>query len=184
MPQINTRSIACYNYNKLYTINKIKIIPPALIVALLAALPVLELRGAIPVGKILGLPMEANFFWAVIGNMLPIFIILKVLDPVSKWLMRHSNWCNRAMTKLFAKTRVKHTKKFEKTGAACLIAFVAIPFPGTGAWTGALIAYLFNIPYWKAILLIFFGVLGAAIIVSMTMESVTQLPALVRFLIK
>jgi len=158
-------------------------LPAELIVVVVSAIPVLELRGAIPVGKLLGLTMEASFFWAIIGNMLPIFFIMKFLDPVSKFLMKHSGWFNRVMTRLFEKTRAKHSKKFAEAGAIFLIIFIAIPLPGTGAWTGALIAYLFNIPYWKSILLIFLGVVGAAIIVSLTVETATQLPGLVKLFI-
>jgi uncharacterized membrane protein len=159
-------------------------IPAELIVTMLATLPILELRGAIPVGKLLGLSMEASFFWAIIGNMLPIFFIMKFLDPVSKFLMKHSRWIDRVMTRLFEKTRARHSKKFEEAGAIFLIIFIAIPLPGTGAWTGALIAYLFNVPYWKSILLVFLGVLGAAVIVSLTVESVTQVPGLIRMFIR
>jgi uncharacterized membrane protein len=155
------------------------VINKEIIVTLLAAFPILELRGAIPVGKLLGLAPEANFFWAVTGNMLPIFFVLKFLDPVSKFLMKHSRLFDRFMKRLFEKTRAKHTKKMDEIGAIALIALVAIPLPGTGAWTGVLIAYLFNIPYWKAMGLIFIGVLIAAAIVLTTVESATQIPFLI-----
>jgi len=158
--------------------------PPELIVTFIAAMPILELRAAMPVGKLLGMPIESIFFWSIVGSILPVFFILKFLDPVSKFLMKHSKWFNRLLTNIFEKTRKKHTKKFEEIGAVLLLSFTAIPFPGFGAWTGALIAYLFNVPYWKAIGLITAGVIIMAVIVGMTVESVTQTPALIRLFIK
>jgi uncharacterized membrane protein len=156
-------------------------VPRELIVVLLAASPILELRGAMPVGKILGLPIEAIFFWSILGTILPVSFILKFLDPVSKFLMKHSKWFNRFLTKIFEKTRAKHNKRFEEVGSVLLILFSAIPLPGFGAWTGALIAYLFDIPYWKAVGLIFLGVIAMALIVGLTIESVTQMPAILRY---
>ena len=159
-------------------------IPAELIVMALAAFPILEMRGAMPVGKLLGLPMEANFFWSIAGCILPVFFILKFLDPVSKFLMKHSKWFNRLLTGIFAKTRARHNKRFDEAGAIILILATAIPLPGFGAWTGALIAYLFDVHYWKAILLIFIGVIIMAIILALTIESVSQVPDMVKFFIK
>lgn len=137
-----------------------------------------------PVGKLLGMPMEAIFFWSILGSILPVFFILKFLDPVAKFLMKHSRLFNRFLTSIFLKTRAKHTKRFDEVGAVILILASALPLPGFGAWTGALIAYLFNVPYWKAIALISVGVVIMAVIVGLTVESVTQLPGLVKFFIK
>ncbi len=159
-------------------------LPTELIVMLVSALPIGELRIGLPLGVYLGLPLIASSFWAVIGNMLPIFLILAWLDPVSRFLMKHSRFINGLLTKIFEKTRKKHTKRIETVGAISLIAFVAIPLPGTGAWTGALISYLFNIPYLKSILYIFLGVLLAALIMSLGVISVNEIPNFVRFLIK
>lgn len=159
-------------------------IPAELIVLFLAALPILELRAAMPVGKFLGMPIEAIFFWSILGSILPVFFILKFLDPVSKFLMRHSRLFNRFLTTIFSRTRAKHTKKFDEVGAVLLITLTAIPIPGFGAWTGALIAYLFDVPYWKAIGLISIGVVIMAVIVGLTVESVTQMPGLVKMFIK
>jgi uncharacterized membrane protein len=158
------------------------VLPPELIVILLSASPILELRGAIPVGKFLGMPLEAVFIWSIVGNMLPIFIIMKYLDPVTRFLIRKSKWFEKFFTRIFETTRKKHSKRFEEVGAIFLVTFIAIPLPGTGAWTGALISHLFNIPYWKSILLIFLGVVGAAVIVSLTVESVNQVPGIIKFL--
>ena len=154
---LNTQ-IFCYNSD----MN----LPPALIVFLMSMLPVGELRAAIPVGLFLGMPAEAAFFWAELGNMIPIFFILKLLGPTSTWLMKHSVFFNKLLTKLFHSTREKHSKKFERIGSLMIVLLEAIPLPGTGGWTGAVIAFLFDVPYWKAIGLIFIGNVIAGILVT------------------
>lgn len=159
-------------------------IPRELIVLLVSAIPIGELRVGLPLGVFLGLPILASFVWAVIGNILPMFFILAFLNPVSKFLMKHSKPINKLLTKIFERTRTRHSKKMETIGAISLITFVAIPLPGTGAWTGALICYLFNIPYWKSILYLSLGVIGAAIIMSLGVISVNEIPNFVRVFIK
>jgi len=132
-------------------------IPRELLVFFAAMLPIGELRAGIPLGLLLGMPGEAVFFWAELGNILIILLVLKALGPISAWLMKHSKWCDRVFTKLFHHTRTKHSAKMEKMGEVFIVLLTTIPLPGTGAWTGALLAFLFNVPYWRAILLIFIG---------------------------
>jgi uncharacterized membrane protein len=139
---------------------------PEIITFLIAMSPVLELRGAIPVALVYGLSLPTAFFWAVLGNVISITFALLFLDPVSKFLMKNFEFFDRFFTKLFEKTRKEHNHKFEKWGALALIAFVAIPLPFTGGWTGALAAFVFGIPFQKAFPLIVFGILIAGIIMS------------------
>ena len=141
-------------------------IPPELLVFGVSMLPIFELRGAIPLGMLLGMSKEAAFFWAEIGNIIPVFFLLKLLGPISKWLMEHFKFFNRIFTKIFTHTREKHSKTFTKFGPVFLIALTAIPLPGTGAWTGVLITFLFDMPYWRSILLILIGNIIAGILVS------------------
>lgn len=139
-------------------------------------LPVTELRATIPTAIYLwNIDPLTAFTIAVIGNIVPNFFILKLLGPVSNFLMKHSKYCERFFTKLFEITRKKHTEKFEKFGAIFLITFIAIPIPGTGAWTGSLIAWLFKVPYWKAMGLISLGVIGAGILVTAGLTSITKI---------
>ncbi len=142
-------------------------IPPELIVFFSSMLPVTELRGAIPLGFAMGLPAEAVFLWALIGNILPCFFILWALGPISKFLMRHSKFFKQFFTKLFDKTRTKHEETVIKYGAAFLIIFVAIPLPGSGGWTGSLLAFLFGMKYWKSMGYIATGLTMAAIIITL-----------------
>jgi uncharacterized membrane protein len=133
----------------------------------IAMIPILELRGAIPLAhNVWGMPLWETYIWAVLGNLLPVPFILLFLEPVSNWLRRHSNLMDRFFIWLFARTRKKHGKTFEKWRYLALCLFVAIPLPGTGAWTGALAAFVFNVPFWPAFTAIFFGVLLAGAAVS------------------
>jgi uncharacterized membrane protein len=132
----------------------------------IAALPVSELRGAIPYAiKIGGIPWYEAYIMAVIGNFIPVIPILLLLGRVSEWLMRYRLW-NKFFTWLFNRTRVKGRliEKFEIFG---LIVFVSIPLPVTGAWTGCVAAYLFGIPLKKAVPAIIAGILTAGTVVTL-----------------
>ncbi|MBD3156272.1 ligand-binding protein SH3 [Candidatus Peregrinibacteria bacterium] len=150
-------------------------IPPEYIVFFSSMLPVTELRGAIPLGFAMGLPAESIFVWALIGNILPCFFILWVLGPISAFLMRHSAFFERLFTKLFDKTRTKHQKNIIKYGPLFLIIFVAIPLPGSGGWTGSLLAFLFGMPYWKSMGYITAGLTMAALIITFSINGVVGL---------
>ncbi len=129
-------------------------------------LPVSELRGAIPLAiGVYNLNPVETYFIAVIGNIIPVIFILKYIDSVSKYLMSRSKFFNKFFTYLFEHTRKKHNGKFEKWGALALITFVAIPLPITGGWSGAIAAFVFGIPFKKALPLISFGIMIAGVIV-------------------
>lgn len=133
----------------------------------LAMIPLGELRAAIPIAnQSFHMPLWQAFILAVIGNMIPIPFLLLFLGPVSDWLMKHSSVMNRFFEWLFARTRRKLAKKYELYAEIALATFVAIPLPVTGAWTGAVAAFLFDIPFRKALFWIFVGVLGAGFIVT------------------
>jgi uncharacterized membrane protein len=102
---------------------------------------------------------------AVIGNMLPIPFILLFFHIAEKWLRNYKTW-SRLMDWLFARTRKRADSKIRKYKYIGLILFVAVPLPFTGAWTGALIAYLFDLDIKKSIITIFIGVLIAAFIMA------------------
>ncbi len=141
-------------------------IPPALLIFGLSMLPIVELRGAIPLGVLMKMPIESAFFWAELGNIIIVLLILKLLGPTSEFLIRHSKFFQNFFTKLFAFTRKKHSRKFEKFGTALIVLLTATPLPGTGAWTGALLAFLFDINYFRAVGLIFIGNIVAGMLIS------------------
>ncbi len=136
-----------------------------LVVLFIAALPVLELRGAIPVAiNVLGLPWYYALFWAILGNMLPVPLLLISLKTITEWLSRVALF-RRPLNWLFERTlrRGRIVDRYKRTGLAL---FVAIPLPATGAWTGSLVAVLFNLKFKHAFLAILAGVLVAGIIVT------------------
>jgi uncharacterized membrane protein len=141
--------------------------PPWLAVGVISMLPIFELRGGIPAGKALGLPVWEATAVAVFFNMLPIPFVLWFLGPFSRWLSRHFQTMDRFFTWLFARTRRKHSKDFERWQEVALMIFVGIPLPMTGAWSGVVAAFVFDIPFWPALLFIFLGVIIAAVVVAL-----------------
>jgi uncharacterized membrane protein len=158
-------------------------LPPEIITMLIAMLPVFELNVAVPTGVFLGLPIEGALFWGIIGNMVPIFFNLLLLGPVSTFLMKHFKVFKWFFTKIFDFTRKRHSKKFEEIGAIFLITLIAIPMPGAGAWSASLLAFLFDIPFWRAILYIFLGVVASGIVISLGIGTITQIPGLVNYFV-
>lgn len=140
-------------------------ISQALIVLLIAALPILELRGAIPVAIIVfDFPWYYALLLAIVGNLLPVPFILLFLNAITRWLSKIA-FFNRILSWLFERTRRrgKIIEKYERIG---LVLFVAIPLPVTGAWTGSLAAVLFGLKFRHALLSIFAGVFIAGVIVT------------------
>jgi uncharacterized membrane protein len=138
---------------------------PELVVVVIAALPIVELRGAVPVGiLVLGMPWWQAVLWSVLGNIAPIIFVLLLLDRIVALLSRIALF-RRFFEWLFARARSKSAsiQKYEFWGLAT---FVGIPLPGTGAWTGAVAAEVLGLPYWKSLLSIFIGVLMAATVVT------------------
>lgn len=129
--------------------------------------PIGELRAAIPYGlAVLNQPVWLVFIVTVVGNMVPPILILWFFPAVARFLHKRSALANKFLQWLFARTRLRTQGKIEKYGSLALVLFVAIPLPYTGAWTGALAAWLFGIPFKKALPNIFIGILIAGIVVT------------------
>lgn len=192
-------------------------------ILLISMLPIIELRGAIPIGAALGLPFYINYACAAVGNLLPIpFILLfipKILDflakfktsrPIVEWLRKKAL---KNSDKIAGRSKAKNVKPSDETMAELqehvtadaasptenegeatanaevtvtegvtlentkrnmpagafigLMLFVLLPIPGTGAWTGSLVAALFNYPKKKSFLAITLGVIGCGVIMSL-----------------
>ncbi len=134
---------------------------------LTAMTPIGELRASIPLGlSVFQQHWFLVYIVSVIGNIIPPIFILLLFPRISDWLMSHSKLMNKFLTWLFERTRRKAHNKIEKYGDLALIIFVAIPLPNTGAWTGTLAAWLFGIPFKRALINIFYGVLIAGVIVT------------------
>ncbi len=141
-----------------------KKIPPDLIVFLISILPIFELRGGIPVGILtLELPYWRVYIAAVAGNMMPVLPILLFTGAVAKFLSKNKK-LEKIINWWFAKTK-KRSASVEKYKSLGLMLFVAIPLPITGAWTGALAAFLAGISVRHSFLAILFGVASAGVIV-------------------
>lgn len=134
---------------------------------LTAMLPISELRLAIPIAiSGLGIPWYYALPVAIIGNSIPVFILVPGLAFATKLLKRFSIPGNKVLNWWMVQTKQRHTKKFERYGAIALIILVALPLPFTGAWTGVMASWVFQIPATKAILLIISGILLAGVIVT------------------
>ena len=131
----------------------------------ISVLPVIELRGAIPAGAAMGLPFWAVFLCAVIGNLLPVPFILIFIEKILRFMKEH-NIFPKLVHWLEEKAQ-KGAAKVENYALLGLSLFVAIPLPGTGAWTGALVAALFHMPKRRAMLSISFGVLLAGVVMTL-----------------
>ena len=143
---------------------------PKIVTTLLAMLPFTELRGALPWGVFVGkMNLQSAFFYAVLGNYLISIPLLLFLEPVSKYLSRYRMFDN-FFKWLFMRTR-KKSVQIEKYGFWGLVIFVGIPLPVTGAWTGSVAAFLFDLPRKKSFVAIFLGLLMSATIVSVLIET-------------
>lgn len=145
-----------------------------LITFLISAVPIIELRGAIPFAVAHGLPLQMAYAVAVLGNLLPVpFIMLfarKVFEIIRAHAKRLDAWVSKMEDRAIRKSAV--VKKFSTFG---LFLLVAIPLPGTGAWTGALVAAMLNMRIRRAFPAIALGVLAAGAIMLLASLGVDSL---------
>ncbi len=138
-----------------------------LCVILCSLLPIIELRGAIPLGAGLGLPWWQSYIFAVVGNIIPVPFILLFIGKVTDWMRtskvkffnKFVNWLDRKVE--------KNRGKIEKYSFWGLCIFIAIPLPMTGAWTGSLIAATIRMNFFKAMLSALLGVMLAGVIMTL-----------------
>ncbi len=145
-----------------------------LMTLLISMVPVLELRAAIPAGVIAGLDIPVVVTVAIIGNLIPIPFIIVFIRKIFKWMQTKSEKLAALVKRLEDKADRKKDKvlKYEFWG---LMFFVAIPLPGTGAWTGALIAAMLDMQLKRAFPAIAAGVVIAAVIVTVATYGVAVL---------
>ena len=141
---------------------------------LVSMVPVVELRGGIPFGVARGLPVWAAYVAAVIGNILPVPFVLVYNRQVYQWMRQRMPRLNSLVDRLEKKAHLKGQRvtKYKYLG---LLLFVAIPLPGTGAWTGALAAAFLDMPLRKALPSILLGILFAGLAISVITFGVTSL---------
>ena len=137
-------------------------------------LPVVELRGGLPYGIALGLDYPLALTAAVLGNMVPVPLIILYIRHVFQWLRRRSPWWHTRIEGLERKAHLKGrlVRKYRTLGLCVL---VAIPLPGTGAWTGALVAAVLDMRLKDAVPTIFLGVCIASAIMTMVTYGVIHI---------
>lgn len=141
---------------------------------LVSMVPVVELRGGIPFGVATGLPVWAAYLAAVIGNIIPVPFIIVYIRRIFQWMRQKLPRFNGVVDRLEEKAHLKGetVSKYKYLGLAI---FVAIPLPGTGAWTGALAAAFLDMPLRRAMPSIVVGVLAAGIAISILTFGVTAI---------
>ncbi|MCR3923328.1 MAG: small multi-drug export protein [Firmicutes bacterium] len=129
----------------------------------MSALPVIELRGGLPLGLYLGLPLWEAFFISLAGNMIIVYPLLWALERLETWIA-----ANRVTAPVYRMLVNKVSKKkdmFAKYGKFALFLFVAVPLPTTGAWTACVAARFFHVPTKHAFWAIALGVVTAGLVV-------------------
>lgn len=136
-----------------------------LLTFLVSMVPIVELRGAIPIATGAGLDWRVAIIVAIIGNMIPVPFIIIFIKKIFAWMRKTSPKLDKIVVKMENKAFSKRDV-IDKYGPWGLFIFVAIPLPGTGAWTGSLIAAMLDIPLRKAFPAVALGVVTAGIIVA------------------
>lgn len=141
---------------------------------LVSMVPVIELRGAIPLGVLNGLDVGTAMAVSIVGNLIPVPFIIIFIRKIFKWMQNHSEVLARIVHKMEEKADKKKDKvlKYEFWG---LLILVAIPLPGTGAWTGALVAAMLDMRLTRAFPAIATGVVIAGIIVTVATYGVASI---------
>lgn len=148
------------------TLQGIPLIAKYLLTALVGMMPIIEIRGAIPLGVAMGLDYWSAYICSFIGNIIPIFFIVKYIRPLFdffgrwKFFKRIIDWATDKATR-----KIQENTKLQSAVAFGLFIFVAIPIPTTGAWVGSLIANFLDIPLKKAFVPLALGVATAGLIV-------------------
>ena len=149
----------------------------ALLTMFISMLPVVELRGGLPAGVAMGLPIPAAFFSSLVGNMIPVPFVILFVRPLFRWVRIHIPKLGHFVSTLEARAQAKSVNvvRYQTWG---LLLFVAIPLPGTGAWTGALVAALLGRRLSHAMLSIGAGVTTACCIVALLCKGIIHIAGL------
>ncbi len=146
--------------------------PPELAVFFISMVPLIECRGAIPFGMlVLNMPLWEVLPIAIAGNILPVPFILLLIRPVINWFKKTRIF--RPLAHWIEAKADKNKDKVLKYSKWGLFVFVAIPVPGTGAWTGALVAALLDLRVKSAFFTILFGMICAALLMTVGSSLVT-----------
>ena len=129
-------------------------------------IPIIELRGAIPMGAAFGLPWWQSYALSVLGNMLPVPFILLFIKGMIGWMSRSKIGFFNKVANFLLKKVEKKRDKIEKYSFWGVALFVGVPLPVTGAWTGSLVAAMIDMKFWKALVSCLIGVMIAGVIMT------------------
>ena len=132
----------------------------------ISMLPIIELRGAIPVACAMKLPFWVSYVVCILGNLIPVPFILILVEKVIHFMQSSKVKLFKKVADFLVSKAEKNKDKVTKYATLGLMLFVAIPLPGTGAWTGALVAAVLDMKFKYAMLSIVLGVLIAGLIVG------------------
>ncbi len=147
-----------------------------MIVFIISMVPILELRGGLIAASLLQIPIVRAIWYCVVGNIIPVPFILALITPIFNWLKQTKTF--RPMVEKLERRAMGKSEQIEKYQFWGLVLFVGIPLPGTGAWTGSLIASLLGVKFKKAFPAVLLGIVMATIIMSIV--SYGLLGALIR----
>ena len=136
-----------------------------LMVFIISLMPILELRGGLIAAALLGLKPVESYIIAIIGNIIPVPFILWFINRILEWMRKGK--CLKKVAKWLDKKVDKHKGQIEKYGFWGLVFFVGIPLPGTGAWTGCLIAAVLEMDRKKSFIAAMIGIFIASIIMML-----------------
>jgi uncharacterized membrane protein len=155
---------------KSFLLDHLGFLPPEGVVIVVSAMPILELRGGLPLAFTYDFPFWKALALSIFGNLLPILPLLLLFQPISKLFMKFK-WYERFYNWLYHRT-LKNSDKVEKYGALGLILFTAVPLPTTGAYSACVAAALFKIRIHYAFIAIATGVIIAGMGVGLTIYSI------------
>ena len=135
-----------------------------MIVFIISMVPILELRGGLIAASLLQIPIVRAIWYCVVGNIIPVPFILVLITPIFNWLKQTKTF--RPMVEKLERRAMGKSEQIEKYQFWGLVLFVGIPLPGTGAWTGSLIASLLGVKFKKAFPAVLLGIVMATIIMS------------------
>ena len=136
-----------------------------LIVFFMSMVPIIELRGAVPYGVTMGMPLLPVLIVSILGNMVPVPFIILFIRKIFEWMKKREGFFRNVAVKMEERALSKEGI-IQKYAAFGLYVLVAIPLPGTGAWTGALVAAIFQLKLRYAFPIILAGVATAGVIMS------------------
>lgn len=150
--------------------------PPEIASFILAMLPVTELRGALPLAlTVFELPVWVAYIYTVAGNLVPILAIYLVMPRVMRWAAHQVPVLDQWLKDYHKRLEEKYGENYSRWGAFFLLLFVAIPLPGSGAWTGTVLAIIFNIKQEIAVPYLIAGVCIAGLVVLSATLGIEQL---------